>query len=397
VLAILIVGAASASAQTPAAPAPPRPPLVLTVSWDSAPHNISTARNFQTLFELYGRGADALYEKASLFDRGARGVIARLARAPLDAYVAWLASVAGHEFGHCQQAWFAGSRECHWVSAPGPYALGHVISIGDFGQLSPAGRQASTAGGTLASVVGADSLKREMFEAGHAGWTAAPLLAFRQFDISLYGLTSPSPAEAGPLDYANDMTNYAARYGSRSGRGGEAVHDAIVRGAWWNAADPLTWSATYGYFARYVVRGERTARVPGVALGGRRWMVTTSAWLSEVGVRQSLGILSRGSAGDMVEITPSWGEQQPALAVRWSRTVSSGLQATISADVWRQRTSAAPGPLNTGGSFAAAVSRAFGRVRIAGDVGYKSAGAMLTRPHQAGWFFAVGTSVVVTR
>ncbi len=87
-------------------------------------------------------------------------------RSPADIYLAWLTTLAGHEFGHCQQAWLGGAKRCEWISAPGPYALGHIISIpgSEAAKLSAAGRQAVTAGGTVATVAGADQLKREIFE-----------------------------------------------------------------------------------------------------------------------------------------------------------------------------------------------------------------------------------------
>jgi hypothetical protein len=87
---------------------PSSAPLRLTFLWDSAPHTTSTARNFQSLFDLYGRGSNALFGK-HIKDTGGKGIALRLAKAPLDAYVAWLVTLGGHEFGHCQQAWLAGS------------------------------------------------------------------------------------------------------------------------------------------------------------------------------------------------------------------------------------------------------------------------------------------------
>ncbi len=392
-VAVLAMGFFCASPARAQSPTPPAPrPVTLTVAWDSAPHTLSTARDFETLYALYGRGADALFGRASL-DCGTRGVLARFAKAPLDVYVAWLATLGGHEFGHCQQAWLAGSHDCRWISAPGPYALGRIISVGDGFRLSSAERMAVTTGGSEASVAGADALKREIFTAARTDWTTSPLLVLRQLDLTLYGLTAPSPDEAGALDYANDMTNYALRYGARSLQDGAAIHTAIVRGALWNGADPMSWYAAYTYIGRYLIRGERTARAPGVAIGGRTWMVTTNAWLSEVGVRYALGVLSRGKADDVLEVTPSWGEGQPAVGARWSRDIRPGLRAGVSAGLWRQRASAAPGPLKTGGSIGAGMSRPFGRLVVSGDLGYKTAGVELTRPHAAGWFFSVGGSV----
>jgi hypothetical protein len=61
----------------------------------------------------------------------------RFLKSPLDVYVAWLASLGSHEFGHCQQAWLAGSDDCHWIKAPGPYALGHIITVGDAATSGP--------------------------------------------------------------------------------------------------------------------------------------------------------------------------------------------------------------------------------------------------------------------
>jgi hypothetical protein len=395
-LVALVGSAAPAMAQAP--PAPPAPGFALTLTWDSAPHALSTARNLETLFDAYGRGTD-VFLRALAFDRGGKGVAARLIKSPMDAFAAWFTTLASHEFGHCQQAWLAGAHTCRWVKAPGPYSFGHVISVprAEVSRMSPAGRQAMIAGGTQATVAGADALKREVFAEGRTDWTAWPLLVLRQADISLYGLTAPSPQNAGPLDYANDMTNYAGVYGARSGHGGEAVHHAIVHGAFWNAADPMTWYAACEYVGGYLAHGNRTARAPGVGAWGRRWMVTTNAWLSEVGVRYRLGVLSRGAAGDVVEIAPSWGEGQPSVGARWSAALRPGLRVRVAGDVWRQRASAAPGPLQLGGSFGAGLAQQHARLTLAGDIGHKSAGVMLGQPQPAGWFFSVSSTIRVSR
>jgi hypothetical protein len=67
----------------------------------------------------------------------------------------------------------------------------------------------------------------------------------------------------------------------------------------------------------------------------------------------------------------------------------------VSGDVWRQRAAASPGPLETGGSIGGGLVVPIGRYMISGDLGYKSRGAMLTQPHQAGWFFSIGGGVRV--
>lgn len=393
--ACFVIATSVASAQTPAAvPVPAAPPLRLIGLWDSAPHTVSTARNFASIFDLYGLGTDTLFDPL-VTNPKAGGVFLRLAKAPLDVYVAWLATLAGHEFGHCQQAWLAGSQDCHWVSANGPYALGHIITVGDASRLSPAGRQAVTAGGTTASIAGADAQKRELMATRETAWSAWPLLVMRQLDQTLYGLTAPSPVDAKPEDYANDMTNYAIRYGSRSGRGGDAVHTDIVHAAIWNLVDPITWYAAYSYIDRYTIHGARTATVPGLTFANRTWMVSTNAWLSEVGIRYLLTGFSRGHSGDLFEVTPSWGESQPALAGRWSRDVKSGLRARVGGDVWRQRASAAAGPLETGGSVSGGLTKRFGHVMVIGDVGYKTSGVMLGQPQSAGWFWSIGSGVKI--
>jgi len=380
------------AAAQPAPLTPSAPGLSLTFAWDSAPHNLSTARNFESLFTLYGMGADALL-KAGDLQRGRRGIVVRFLKSPLDVYVAWLASLGSHEFGHCQQAWLAGSDDCHWIKAPGPYALGHIITVDDAGHLGAAGRMAVTAGGVHATIAGADALKRDMFEAGHMGWTTAPLLALRQFDFSVYGLTSPSPAEAAPVDYANDMTNYSISYGVRSGRGGETVHDDVIHGAIWNLIDPVTWTSAYSYLTGYIIHGHGTLRPMGLHAAGLSWSVTTNAWLSEVGVRYALGVFARDSRGHVIEVTPSWGEGQPAVNARWSQPVTSALRLFASGDWWRQRAAAAPGLLETGGAFGGGAAYHTGRFVYTGTVGYKAHGVMLGQPLASGWMFQISAAV----
>ena len=393
-VAICVALAVSAPAR---AQAPLQPwSLPLAGAWDSAPHNLSTARNFETLYALYGVGVDELFGVGDL-KAGRKGVMARFARAPLDAYVAWLAALGSHEFGHCQQAWLGGSHDCHWVSASGPYALGHIITVDDAGRLAPAGRMAVTAGGVQATIAGALALKRELVENGGGHWTASPLLVLRQLDFTFYGLSAPSPADALPSDFANDMTNYAIRYGARSGRGGETVHTDIVHGALWNLADPMTWAGAYTYVADYVVRGRPTAGTIGFHGAGLSWSATTNAWLSEVGVRYALGVFARDSRGNVLEVTPSWGEGQPAVTGRVSHAVRPGLRVRAGADIWRQRVSAVPGPLANGGALAGGVAHTMGRLIVSGNAGYKSAGVMLGQPQSAGWFWGIGGEFWIRR
>lgn len=375
---------------------PPAPGLSLTGAWDSAPHSLSTAQNFESLFTLYGAGVDWALGAADLH-QGGRGKIARFAKAPLDVYVAWLASLGSHEFGHCQQAWLAGSNDCHWISAPGPYALNHIITVADAGHLSASGRLAITAGGVQATVTAADALKREIFEARDAGWTAAPLLALRQLDFSLYGLTSPSPAHAQPVDYANDMTNYAISYGIRSGLGGETAHDHVVNGAIWNVIDPMTWAMTYSYLTDYVIGGHDKLRRIGLRAGGLSWGVTTNAWLSEVGVRYALGVFARDSQGHVIEVTPSWGENQPAVNARWSQPVTHHVRAFVSGDFWKQRAGAAPGPMDAGGAFSGGAAYDAGTFVYTASAGYKSHGVMLGQPLASGWMFQISASIRASR
>lgn len=383
----LLLTAAPAAAQT-AVPQPPAPGLSLTFAWDSKPHNLSTARNFESLFTLYGMGVDALLEAGNL-QHGRKGIVVRFLKSPLDVYVAWLAALGSHEFGHCQQAWLAGSQDCHWVRAPGPYALGHIINVGDAGRLGAAGRMAVTTGGVQSTIAAADSLKRDMFEAGAAGWTTAPLLALRQFDFSLYGLTAPSPFEAKPTDYANDMTNYAISYGVRSGYGGDTVHDRVVHGAIWNLIDPATWTAAYSYLIDYVIHGHDRLRPITLRTGGVSWSFATNAWLSEVGVRYSLGVFLRDTHGHVLEVTPAWGESQPAVNARWSQPLASKIRIFASGDWWRQRPGAAPGPADSGGAFTGGAAYHVGKLVFTGSLGYKSHGVMLAQPLAEGWMFQI--------
>jgi hypothetical protein len=392
IAALTVFAPAAAHAQVP----PSLLSLPLAGAWDSAPHNLSTARNVETLYTLYGVGVDELFGMGDL-KAGRKGVVARFARAPLDVYVAWLATLASHEFGHCQQAWLGGSQDCHWVSAPGPYALGHIITVGDAGHLTSAGRMATTAGGVQATIAGSLALKRELVESGASHWTTSPLLVLRQLDFTLYGLSAPSPAEAQPQDFANDMTNYAIRYGARSGRGGETVHTDIVHGALWNLADPMTWTGAYTYVADYVVRGRPTTRTVGIHAAGLSWSATTNAWLSEVGVRYALAVFVRDSRGHVLEITPSWGEGQPAVTGRLSHAILPGLRVRVGADVWSQRASAVPGPHATGGAIGGGIANTAGRLIVSANVGYKSTGVMLGQPQGAGWFWGVGGEFWVRR
>jgi hypothetical protein len=390
---LVLFSASSAWAQTPTPTPVSTPPLRIVGLWDSAPHTVSTARNFGSLYDLYGLGTDTLFDPLVTSPKTG-GILLRLAKAPLDVYVAWLTTIAAHEFGHCQQAWFAGSRDCHWIRNDGPYALGHIILVGDSFRLMPAEAQAITAGGTTASIAGVDAQKRELMSARETAWSAWPLLVMRQLDQSFYALTAPAPGDARAEDYGNDMTNYAIFYGSRSGRGSDTVHTDTVHAAIWNLADPMTWYATYSYIDRYTIHGARTATVPGLDFAHRRWMVSTNAWLSEVGIRYLLTGFSRGHAGDLFELAPSWGEGQPAMAGRWSRDVK-GLRIRIGGDVWRQRASAAPGPLETGGSFSGGLTMQFGHVIVIGDAGYKTAGVMLGQPQNSGWFWSIGSGVKI--
>jgi hypothetical protein len=252
---------------------------------------------------------------------------------------------------------------------------------------------AVTTGGVQATVTAADSLKRDIFEARDTGWTTAPLLALRQLDFSLYGLTAPSPARATPSDYANDMTNYAISYGVRSGQGGEAVHDDVVSGAVWNLVDPMTWLEAYSYLTDYVIRGHDSLRRIGLRAGGLSWSLTTNAWLSEVGVRYAVGVFARDARGHVIEVTPSWGESQPAVNARWSQPVTDRLRAFVSGDLWSQRAGAAPGSTDAGGAFGGGAAYHAGPFVYTGSVGYKTHGVMLGQPISSGWMFQISAAV----
>lgn len=368
-------------------------PLDLTLRWGSAPRAEATARNLETLYGLYGRGTDVLLDKAGAGD-GKAGIAARIAKAPLDLGLAWTTTLAGHELGHFESAWLAGAKNVSWAKADGPYAFGRITEIAsaDWARMSPAGRQAFNAGGTMATQAAAAALRSSMFERGEADWTQWPLMFFRKLDMTAYGLSAPRPSEAGPLDGANDMTSYARLYGERSGRGGDAVHGDIVRGAVWNMLDPMGLYSAYGYLGRYVIGGERTQKMPGLEAGGRTWMAGTGFWLSEVGARYSLTVLSRGKEGDMIEATASTGEGQPAAAVRWSDDVGAGVRARVGVDAWSQRAAAEQGPKSIGGALTLGAEKKLGRVSAFAEVGRKTEGAMLGQSHGGGTFYTIGLS-----
>jgi hypothetical protein len=293
-----------------------------------------------------------------------------------------------------------GSRDrhdCHWVSAEGPYALGHIITVGDAITLTPAGRQAVTTGGTEASVAGAAALKAEVMTSESTMWTSWPLLAMRQFDQALYGLTSPSPSEAASLDYANDMTNYAVRYGVRSGRGGEAVFrmwstrpGGILRTH--SCGTPI-----YSYVDDYAIHcvgnradpGDWVCR-PHVDGHDQRVALRSRCALSDH--RLLAWIVGRSHRGRV-----SWGEGQPAVAGRWSRDVRNGWRLRLGGDFWRQRAAAAPGPLDNGGAMTGGLSKSIGHFVVVGDLGYKTTGVMLGQPHDNGWFWSIGSAIKIGR
>ncbi|MCM2304921.1 MAG: hypothetical protein NDJ72_09480 [Elusimicrobia bacterium] len=368
-------------------------PLDVTLRWGSAPRAEATGRNLETLYGLYGRGGDALLDKAGA-GSGRSGIAARIAKAPVDLGLAWTTTLAGHELGHFEAAWLAGAKDVSWAKADGPYAFGRITEVAseDWARMSKAGRQAFNAGGTMATQAAAAALRSSMFERGEADWTQWPLMFFRKLDMTAYGLSAPAPSAAGALDGANDMTSYARLYGERSGRGGDAVHADIVRGAVWNMLDPMGLYSAYGYLGRYVVGGERTQKVPGLELGGRTWMAGTGFWLSEVGARYSMTVLSRGKKGDMIEATASTGEGQPAAAVRWSDDVGAGVRARVGVDAWSQREAAEQGPKSLGGALSVGAEKKFGRVAAYAEVGQKTTGAMLGQSHGAGTFYTIGLS-----
>lgn len=368
-------------------------PLDATLRWGSAPRAEATGRNLETLYGLYGRGTDALLDKAGA-GSGGTGMAARIAKAPLDLGLAWTTTLAGHELGHFESAWLAGAKNVSWAKADGPYAFGRITEVAseDWARMSAAGRQAFNAGGTMATQAAAAALRSSLFERGEADWTQWPLMFFRKVDMTAYGLTAPKPSQAGALDGANDMTSYARLYGERSGRGGDAVHGDIVRGAVWNMLDPMGLYSAYGYLGRYVIGGERTQKVPGVELCGRTWMAGTGFWLSEVGARYSMTVLSRGRKGDVIETTVSTGEGQPAAAVRWSDDVGAGIRARVGVDAWSQREAAEQGPKSFGGALSAGAEKKFGRVSAFAEVGQKTTGAMLGQSHGGGTFYTAGLS-----
>lgn len=365
----------------------------LTLRWGSAPRATVHARNLESVYGLYGIGSDALLKAGNI-----NGPVARTAKAPVDMFLAWTAVLAGHELGHFEQGWLGGAKDIDYVSAPGPYAFGRITQIQDAGAMGPAGLQAFYAGGVQASQAAAAQLRRDIFERGEAHWSQWPLLFLLKSDITAYGLTAPKPASAEAGDYANDMTNYARHYGERSGRGGEAVHADIVRGAVWNALDPLGVYSLWGYARRYVLGGEERQRVPGTDIGERTWTAGTGFWLSEVGPRYSLSVLSRGRGGDLLEVTPAWGEGQRGAGVAYSDSLAKDWRGRAGVELWRQREAAESGPLKTGGAVELGLRRerrgAAKAFYLDATAGYKTDGAMLGQRQDEGkfWTMSLGGS-----
>ncbi|MEK7384662.1 MAG: hypothetical protein AAB262_15445 [Elusimicrobiota bacterium] len=363
----------------------------LSLSWGSAPRATVHSRNIESRYGLYGAGRDALLKTT-----GINGPVARAAKAPADMFLAWTAVLAGHELGHFEQAWLGGGKDVAYVSAPGPSAFGRVTEIGDWSNMGPAGIQAFFAGGVQASQAAAAQLRRDIFESGAAHWSQWPLFFFQKLDVTKYALQAPKPSAAGAADFANDMTNYARLYGGRSGRGGDAVHADIARGAVWNALDPLGVYSLWGYARHYVLSGEERQSVPGVEIGERAWTAGTGFWLAETGPRYSLSLLSRGRGGDLLEVTPSWGEGQPGLGAYYSDRLAPGWRGRAGMELWRQREAAEPGPLKTGGAVELGLRRerrnGSKTVYLDASAGYKTEGAMLGQRQDEGafWTLSVG-------
>ena len=362
----------------------------LSLSWGSAPRATVHARNIQSLYGLYAAGSDGLLKGLKI-----DGPAARLVKSPVDLFLGQVGTLAGHELGHFEYAWLGGAKDVAYVPAPGPYAFGRITEVGadDWAKMSPAARQAFYAGGVQASQAAAAQLRRDLFERGEAHWSQWPLLFFQKLDITQYALNAPKPSTAGTEDQFNDMTNYARQYGDRSGRGGAAVHADIVRGALWNALDPLGVYALWGYARRYVLAGEERQSVPGVELGGRAWMAGTGFWLSETGPRYSLSLLSRGRGGDLLEVTPTWGEGQSGLGASYSDRLAPEWRGRAGMNAWRQRTASEPGPLRAGGAVELGLRRELARsLYLDAAAGYKTNGAMLGQSQDEGafWTLSIG-------
>lgn len=379
---------------------PPTVPVRLGLDWGTAPRADVHARNADMVYRLYGRGTDSMIDHAT--DEGEKSGLARalrLSKAPLDLGLAWTGSLFKHEMGHFEHAWMAGADGTAWVKHPGDYAFGRVVQIpeDEWGDMSPSQRQAFTAGGVNATQAAARLLRTSMLEKDAVDWTYLPQFIMDKADFTLYALNAPRPSEVGPLDDANDMVNYARRYAQRSGRDPDEVHKDLVRGAVWNALDPMNVMAIYGYGFKYLIQGEKSMPNPMVKIGEREYMAGTEFHLSEVGPMYGLNLLSRDPRdGSLVEVAPSMGDRgQWGLRGALSNLpVSDGIRGRVGLEVWNQREAAEESAKRWGGSASAGLDVRLGKkVGLGFEGGWKTEGASLGKGIDEGPFMRAGLNI----
>ena len=371
-----------------------RRPLAVDLSWGSAPRSEAYARDMSTLYGLYGRGTDELLGLALPDKTGAGAVAARAAKAPVDAALAWYSMVAQHETGHRERALMGGagaaSVALHWDGS------GVTQVTKGWDNMDPSARQAFDAGGVDATQAAAAELRRMILSEDRVDWTLLPQVFMAKYDISHYGLTSPRASRAGPADAGDDMVGYAEDYGWRSGKNPDAISRAIVRGALWNALDPINIWALYGYVGRYVLRGEESLKNPMVEVAGVQIAAGTGFWLSEVGPQYELPVTLRARAsGAMLEFDPSLGDDgQAAFGARaWSPKLGGRTRVSAGFRGWSQRAGAEPGPKRLGGAAQAGISVDLTkRLGASVELGYKSPGAMLGQDQSRTPFAIAGMS-----
>ena len=362
------------------------PPLEF--GWGTPPRSLVHARNVQSLISAYCWGTDRLIEHSlSQGQQGYKGLLARLAKAPVDYYVSAFIVSLEHEVGHLESARIADSHDNSLVI---PFDSGHNFGlemapyIYDFNNMNPGDQLQIVSDGTTALQAGLDDMTRREFGCGAANhWSFYLIYLERKNDISTYIFDTARPIrrDNSPFSGSSDIMEYTDAYAIYSNQQISEIHDKLVLGALYNLLDPQVPIAVYQIF-NYFAYGVEYSKVPMFAVTENlKIMPGTNFWLARNGpqYRQNL-YLTDGQNKYFTQISASYGDMgQWTLENHWTiHHITNAVDLNLFGGIWKQRLGTTPGALHIGSALGiGGVYNINSRFYLSADGGYKTWGSLL--------------------
>ena len=370
------------------------PPIVLEAGLPNpsiaANGFMADAREAQSANRLAGWASDKLIGllpegKAQLIGRAAKGLIEELPAAVI-------LNAANHERSHFEAAWNAGAGrdEVYWTLEPFPHSFfgaTPTITARAYQRIGRGGQLEFSAGGTFGSQTAAREALKNMLEENYVHWSDIVWWGVAHNDISNYVF----------FNTGNDMTLYGKIYADATGRSQEDVHKQLLKGAVFNALDPMMVWALPKYFYNHIVAGEEYLKNPMPKAGDFQFMLNTAFHLARNGPHYELPVSVRHApSGALMTVTPGLGDNgQWGLEGEVRRLpMGKNMDAGLSGAVWSQRDGPQPGPNRVGGAGGGAMSLRLGAsLALRVQAGYKTSGDALGLPFKEGVYATMGAEI----